>query len=90
MIDKWFKENKIAIFVIGALLLCLTIGWVLYTLFGHPLINAMYEGKSIGILNRVIEGQAVHPVEKYYRYADKLFSDIFIRVWAVLPVFTQS
>jgi hypothetical protein len=70
MIYKWFKENRIAMFAIGALLLCLAIGWVLYTLFGHQLINTMYEGKSIGILNRMIHSQAVYSVEEYYKAAD--------------------
>ena len=70
---KLFKENKIALFVIGAIFLCLAIGWISYSLFGHQLINAMYEGKSIGILNMVIEGQAAHPIEEYYKEADELF-----------------
>jgi lysophospholipase L1-like esterase len=40
------------------------------SLFGHDLVLAMYEGRSFGPLNAVIEGQSVHPVEFYYRAFD--------------------
>jgi hypothetical protein len=33
----------------------------------------MYEGRSIGFLNRIIEGQATSPVEYYFEKTDKLF-----------------
>lgn len=73
MFRNWFKENKLLIIVIGVLFLCLVIGWILYALFGHQLIEAMYEGRSIGVLNRIIGGQVRHPVEDYFKRADELF-----------------
>lgn len=51
----------------------MSLGWLLYSYFGHQLIRAMYEGRSIGILNKIIEGQAVHPVEKNFKEADAFF-----------------
>lgn len=73
MFRNWFEENRLLIIVTGVLFLCLVIGWILYALFGHQLIEAMYEGRSIGFLNRIIEGQATNPVELYFEMADRLF-----------------
>ena len=83
MINKWFIENKVAILVVGTLLLCLVMGGAVYMVFGHRFINAIYEGRSIGILNRVIGGQATHPIEHYYNICDKLFFVICV----LCPVF---
>lgn len=91
MFQNWFKENKSLIIVAGALSLCLVTGWILYALFGHQLIEAMYEGRSIGFLNRIIEGRAEHPVEFYFKKADELFytklQGIFILNLALFFVF---
>jgi len=48
-----------------------------WILFGHQLIEAMYEGKSMGFLNRIIEGQATHPVEHYIALGDKVMQQGF-------------
>ena len=45
MLKNWFKENKLAIIIIGVLFLGLVAGWIVYVLFGRTLIIAMYEGK---------------------------------------------
>jgi hypothetical protein len=73
MLRNWFKENKLPRLVTVALFLCLLLGWILFALFDHQLIEAMYEGRSIGFLNGIIEGQATHPVEYYFENANKLF-----------------
>jgi len=78
MLQNWFKENKLLIIVAGVLFLCLAIGWILYALFGHQLIEAMYEGRSIGFLNRIITGSAKHPIELYFEDADRIFSMAFM------------
>lgn len=71
--NRFLKENKILIILVSVLFLCTAVGWVLYTLFGHQLIRAMYEGNSIGILNRIIKEQAQYPLEYYFEIANKLF-----------------
>jgi hypothetical protein len=37
---------------------------------GHQLIKAMYQGESIEILNDLMDGRAVTPLENYYKAAD--------------------
>lgn len=66
------KENKITISLVSVLVLCLTVGWILYLLFGHQLIKAVYEGKSIEALNTLIKYQNEHPIEYYLNRADVL------------------
>jgi hypothetical protein len=48
---------------VGGLLLFLV--WASYALFVPALIRAAYEGQSLPLLNRMIAGQDVHPVEFY-------------------------
>ncbi|UCG34723.1 MAG: hypothetical protein JSW17_04315 [Candidatus Omnitrophota bacterium] len=66
-IDKaWFRKNIIRI----AFLVILITGWGLYAAFGHQLIKDMYEGRSIGIFNKIIEHQDIHPLNFYLEKAD--------------------
>jgi len=69
MIYKFFRYNKIVLFTLTGFL----IEWVLYYLFGHRIISAMYEERGIGFLNNIIEGQTMHSLEHYILFADKLF-----------------
>jgi hypothetical protein len=46
---------------------------MLYALIGHQLIKAMYDGRSVPILNKIIEKQAMYPLEFYFRNADLIF-----------------
>ena len=65
-------QNK-PLLLIAVLLLVMTTGWFLYAFFGHEFIRIMYEGRSIEFFNKIIEAQAIHPVEFYFKEADKLF-----------------
>jgi hypothetical protein len=47
-------------------------GWALYLLCGHALIQAMYEGRAGGWLNRLIQDQATWPLARYWQKADDL------------------
>jgi len=78
MTKNWIKDNKIEISIIVVLLLCLAIGFMSYTLFGHQVIKAMYEETSIGLLNSIIDGQASFSVEYYYEITDVLFRNFSI------------
>ena len=66
------KSNTQVIFL-AALLIFVVAGWIVYGLYGHRFITAMYEGRSLEFLNRVINGRAVHPLVHYLRFADRLF-----------------
>ncbi|HEV8356021.1 MAG TPA: sulfatase-like hydrolase/transferase, partial [Gemmatimonadales bacterium] len=52
-------------------LLVLVVVWILYALFGHRLVAAMYHGNAFGFLNAFIKGQQTHPLADYLREADK-------------------
>jgi len=78
------KENKQLIIL--ALLIFLIIGYIAYSLFGHQLVKAMYEGRSIEILNRVIENQKVYPLEHYYTIADKMFIGYLILLTLIFSI----
>lgn len=59
------------VFVILLLLLCALA--ILYELCGKSIIEAAYEGKSIGFANNLIKYQHNKPVEHYLELADVLF-----------------
>ena len=84
----WTKENRIAIILNSALLLCLVIGWILYALFGHRLVEAMYKGESIELLDSLVEGQRIHPLEHYLRVADRMMWVISLGVIVLGSVLT--
>jgi len=67
-VREWFRKNVIRI----GLLFVLIAGWALYIAFGHQLIQNMYEGSSIGIFNRIIEHQDIHPLGYYFEKADAI------------------
>jgi len=41
-----------------------------YAQFGHPYIESIYEGRSTGFLDRVIEDPGMYSFEEYYKHAD--------------------
>lgn len=65
-------NNKTGLILILIILLGLIISGILYTLFGHQIITAMYEGRSIGFLNKIIEGQEKNSLEYYFEIVDYL------------------
>lgn len=60
-------------FILILFLFCLT-EWLLFASIGHKFIEAMYKGESLGFLNKIIDGQAVHPLEHYLKTANKFLS----------------
>ena len=87
---NFLEENKLSIIVTGIFFMCLVTGWILYALFGHQLIEAMYEGKSIGLLRSLesesIRMQAPHQLEYYLEIADEIFFKILFLGWMVIAV----
>ncbi len=49
----------------------LAVGGVLYGVIGHALIKSIYEGRSWGVLNRLISGQAEYGLDTYYQKGDR-------------------
>ena len=49
---------------------------IIYTIIGHSIVKAMYDGKLVGFLNNIIRGQSEHSLEYYYIVADKLATEI--------------
>jgi hypothetical protein len=61
----WTRWCAIGLFISGS-------GMALGSaLFGHTLIDVLYEGATGTFLDRIITGQHVHPVEHYYAVADQ-------------------
>ncbi len=58
-------------------LLILLCAVLLYLLFGHLLIQAMYDGKSLPFLNQIIEGRGTVPLEHYLEYANQWVWTVF-------------
>ncbi len=67
------KHEKVltVVFVTALLLLCALA--IFYGLCGKSIIEAAYEGKSIGLVNNLIKYQYKKPVEHYLELADLLF-----------------
>jgi len=89
---KLLKQIRLFLFI----LIGLIAGWILYFSFGHMLIKAMYEGRSIGFLNNILEGRTVHSLEFYLKLADKNFITanivlftFFIFVWIAFILFKK-
>ena len=48
-------------------------GWVLYGIWGHGLVEAIYQGRaSLEWLNLLVKRQALHPLEYYLAQADQI------------------
>lgn len=73
--SRWLIENSRFVLAASIFVLCLAISWVIYDHFGYRLIEAMYKGESIDILNQLMTGRGVTPLERYYDAADKLMWD---------------
>lgn len=71
--NKKAKHEKILTVVFMTLLLLLCALAVLYTFCRKPIIEAAYEGKSIGFVNNLIKYQHKKPVEHYLELANLLF-----------------
>lgn len=66
--NSWFKDNKLLLLVIIGIISAMG----LYMAFGHSAVKAAYDGKSLSVLNKAIEGQSEYPVKYYYNKSDRL------------------
>src|SRR5919197_3120084 len=72
IMKRCIEQNRILFILNSSVFLCIVIGWILYALFGHRLIEAMYKGESIGFLNSIIAGQSIHPLVHYLQDAENI------------------
>jgi hypothetical protein len=68
--------------------LCLVLAWVLYGLFGYRLIETVYNSAVIDIVDKIMPGRSVTPLEDYFLAADSKMLTITLRGLAVLLVLT--
>jgi len=71
------KKHKWIIYI-SSIIIILMVIWILYQCFGHNIIQLVYEGRSIDIINRLINNQSGTPIESYFKIADKTFNELFI------------
>jgi hypothetical protein len=63
--NTWTRWCVIGLFISGC-------GMALgYVLFGHTLIDLLYEGLTSTFFDQIITGQHVHPIEHYYAALDR-------------------
>jgi hypothetical protein len=74
------SRHKILVISVSILVLCLVASWIVYGLFGYRLIESMYKGESIAILNNLMEGRMSTSLEKYYEEASRLMWIVSFRV----------
>ena len=51
-----------------------------HALFGHTMVDVLYEGSTGTFLDGIIEGQNFHPVEHYYAVVDRGVLKIVVRL----------
>ena len=60
------RADRVSVLIAWATALVL-LAWARFsTLVGPGLIGSAYRGKSLPVLNRLISGQATHPLEEYF------------------------
>jgi 4-amino-4-deoxy-L-arabinose transferase-like glycosyltransferase len=85
---RWIEQNRILFILNSFAFLCIATAWILYALFGHRIIEAMYKGESIEFLNSIIEGQSIHPLPHYLQDANDIMWFITLVVVASSSVLT--
>ena len=88
IMKRWVQQNRILFILNSFALLCVAIAWILYDLFGHRLIEAMYKGEAVDFLNSIIEGQSIHPISHYLQDADDMMWAVSLLVIASSSVLT--
>jgi hypothetical protein len=71
---EWSKQNRNLVAINGAVLLCILTAWMVYALFGHRVIEAMYTSPWNDFLHKSLmtKGQTIRPLEHYFRGAAEL------------------
>src|SRR5262245_28238108 len=65
-------RHKMLVVSVSMLIFFLAISWIAYGLFGYRLIESMYRGESLEILNNLMKGKTSTSLESYYEEASRL------------------
>jgi len=71
-------KNRTFLICVSLLGISALASWILYQCFAFSLITDMYEGRSLSVLNNLIEYQYKKPVEHYLCLADIVFYKFWI------------
>jgi hypothetical protein len=71
-------SRRAAIFY-AAFAVAFVAGWFLHGPLLRTLVEQVYEGRSLPVLNRLIEGQDVHPAAYYASLATYAFREVYVR-----------
>ena len=74
--SRFNPKLRLTIRVVALILGCLALGWLGFSVFGYQMVESVYEGRSFGFLNRVVEGQTTHDVNYYYTLLKNLLGNI--------------
>ncbi len=80
---KWLNKDVLTKCIV-VLLGCILLSWVLYGLFGYRLVKAIYQSESMPVVNWVMAGRSITPLENYLAEADALM--IVSTFWALALV----
>src|SRR5215831_3259962 len=86
-LDSFSAVNRIrALLIIFGVILGLWIGFA--KLVVPPVIESAYRGESLPVLNNLIEGQAIHPLEKYLGDWDQFATHMTVSFigWALVAL----
>lgn len=89
----WSKNNKL----VTILAFILVLEGILYFLFGHPLIEAIYKAQSIDFLNNMFKGRENNSLDFYLKrsdlffvFANTLFACLVLVSYFFLKIITQK
>jgi hypothetical protein len=71
-VRRSFIRNHVLLLSSCALVLCIVVAWILYSLFGHFFIETLYKSEPIGIMKKIMASRSVTPLQRYYQEADRL------------------
>ena len=81
--NKWHSVLKAGLF---AITVCLIGSWIFYGVFGHRIIEAMYKNASIPLVNKIMAGRSITPIQDYFLQADRIMLWATFRACAVLMI----
>lgn len=85
-VRRVIEENKPLVLFLRISAILLMAAWLLYGLFARGLIEAMYNGESLGFLNRMIEDQHHRSLESYIERSFQAF--VVLNAYLVLILVT--
>ena len=83
MVRDWFKQHRKSVMLAIALVVYMLGAWALYAIYGHRLVQDMYQGRSVWPLNGISGNQGIVPLQYYLEKADGIFLRLLF-----LPLFS--